>query len=289
MSEAAGQQTQETRFPAFVRGPAEAVGSLIMSVGDGLTEFGRLCLFLRETVVRLVRPPYYPDVIMYQMYQVGVKSLIIAVLAGSFVGGIFAIQINDQLLDFGAQAFLGGIAVSVTVREVGPIMIALLIAGRIGAFTAAELGTMNVTEQIDAIRCLGTDPIKYLVVPRFLACIVMSFVLTVVGIVIGIFGSVLVAWAIADVHPLFFSGRVLDMVTAFDFINGLWKSFFFGVLIATVCCYYGFNTRGGAEDVGRNVNTTVVVTGISLLATDYFLAVLSQWFMQTLIAFGLMN
>ncbi len=277
MSEAVAESRNPGLIRGLFRGPFEALGSLIFLIGVGIEEFGRLCLFLRETVVRLMKPPYYPDVIMYQMFQVGVKSLPIAVMAGSFVGGIFAIQINDQLQDFGAQAFLGGIAVSVTVREVGPLMIALLIAGRIGAFTAAELGTMNVTEQIDAIRCLGTDPIKYLVVPRFLACIVMSFVLTVVGIVIGILGSALVAWTIAGVHPLFYFSRVLDMVHVFDFVNGLWKSFFFGILIATVCCYYGFNTRGGAEDVGRNVNKTVVITGISLLATDYFLAVISGW------------
>ncbi len=276
MSNAAGQ-VSETRVPGLIRRPIEAVGILVNEIGAGIAQFGLLCLFLKETVVRLTKPPYYPDVVMYQMYQVGVKSLLIAVLAGSFVGGIFAIQINDQLIDFGAQAFLGGIAVSVTVREVGPLMIALLIAGRIGAFTAAELGTMNVTEQIDAIRCLGTDPIKYLVVPRFLACVVMSFVLTVVGIVIGILGSAAVAQLICGVSPLFYFSKVLDMVKVFDFVNGLWKSFFFGILIATVCCYYGFNTRGGAEDVGRNVNTTVVVTGISLLGTDYFLALITQW------------
>jgi len=285
MSDAA-QSTESSSLPGFIRGPVEAVGGVISDVAEGIRHFGVLVLFFRETVTRLARPPYYPDVIMYQMYQVGVKSLLIAILAGSFVGGIFAIQINDQLIDFGAQAFLGGIAVSVTVREVGPLMIALLIAGRIGAFTAAELGTMNVTEQIDAIRCLGTDPIKYLVVPRFLACIVMSFVLTVVGIVIGILGSAVVAWAICGVHPLFFFGRVLDMVHVFDFVNGLWKSFFFGILIATVCCYYGFNTRGGAEDVGRNVNTTVVVTGISLLAADYFLALISSWFYTLILKVG---
>lgn len=241
-----------------------------------LEEMGKLLHFMFEIMKASYSRTQYWDVVQYQLYQTGWRSVPIAVLAGVFVGGIFAIQIYDNLLDFGAVAMLGGISASITVREVGPLMIALLLGGRIGAFTAAELGTMNVTDQIDAMRCLATDPIKYLVVPRFYAMIVMSWVLTIIGIVIGVLGASLVSYAILNVNAHLFFSNVAALVDLYSFFSGLIKSMFFGVLISTVSCYYGFNVRGGAEEVGRNVNKTVVVLGIGLLGADYVLAVLND-------------
>ncbi len=255
---------------------AAAADALWRPFGAFLDELGRLLRFLREVLRAGLSRHQYWDVVRYQLYQVGWQSVPIAILAGVFVGGIFAIQIYDNLFQFGATAMLGGISASITVREVGPIIIALLLGGRIGAFTTAELGTMNVTDQIDAMRCLATDPIKYLVVPRYYALILMSWVLTVIGIVIGVLGASFVSWAICDVNVYLFFSNVASLVDLYSFLSGLVKSMCFGVLISTVSCYYGFYTSGGAEDVGRNVNKTVVVLGIGVLAMDYILAIVND-------------
>ena len=271
--EQAAQETELT--PAMKRLDRMAAG-IAQPVTDFLEEMGKLVAFFIQILKTSYSRNQYWDVVQYQLYQTGWRSVPIAVLAGVFVGGIFAIQIYENLLDFGAVAMLGGISASITVREVGPLMIALLLGGRIGAFTAAELGTMNVTDQIDAMRCLATDPVKYLVVPRFYAMIVMSWVLTIIGIVIGVLGASIVSMVILDVNPYLFFSNVASLVDLYSFISGLVKSMFFGVLISTVSCYYGFHVRGGAEEVGRNVNKTVVVLGIGLLGADYILAVLND-------------
>ncbi|MEW6777229.1 MAG: ABC transporter permease [Bdellovibrionota bacterium] len=262
--------------PAADTALERAAAVIARPVSGFLEEMGRLLFFLREIALAGWSRHQYWDVVRYQLFQVGWRSVPIAVLAGVFVGGIFAIQIHDNLYEFGATAMLGGISASITVREVGPLMIALLLGGRIGAFTTAELGTMNVTDQIDAMRCLATDPIKYLVVPRFYALIIMSWVLTVIGIVIGVLGASFVAWSIAHVNFYLFFSNIAALVDLYSFISGLVKSMVFGVFISTVSCYYGFHTRGGAEDVGRNVNRTVVILGIGLLCIDYVLAVLND-------------
>lgn len=271
--EQAAQKTELTGAMKVAESIATSIAEPLMAF---LEEMGRLVTFMFRIMKAGYSRTQYWDVVQYQLYQTGWRSVPIAVLAGVFVGGIFAIQIYDNLLDFGAVAMLGGISASITVREVGPLMIALLLGGRIGAFTAAELGTMNVTDQIDAMRCLATDPIKYLVVPRFYAMIVMSWVLTIIGIVIGVLGASIVSYAILNVNVYLFFSNVASLVDLYSFFSGLVKSMFFGVLISTVSCYYGFHVRGGAEEVGRNVNKTVVVLGIGLLCADYVLAVIND-------------
>lgn len=253
-----------------------AAGVIAQPVLGFLTELGNLMSFTALVIRRGLQRGQYWDVVSYQLYNTGWRSVPIAVIAGIFVGGIFSIQIYDNLAEFGATGMLGGISASITVREVGPLMIALLLGGRIGAFTTAELGTMNVTDQIDAMRCLATDPIKYLVVPRFYSLIIMSWILTVIGIVVGVLGASLISWAINDVNLYLFFANVTGLVDLYSFISGLVKSMLFGILIAAISCYYGFYTRGGAEEVGRNVNKTVVILGISLLLFDYVLAVLND-------------
>jgi len=270
------QALSRPETPAWISRSAALVDAFWRPFAGFLDELGRLLRFLGE-VLRAGRSRHqYWDVVRYQLYQVGWQSVPIAILAGVFVGGIFAIQIYENLFQFGATAMLGGISASITVREVGPLMIALLLGGRIGAFTTAELGTMNVTDQIDAMRCLATDPIKYLVVPRYYALILMSWVLTVIGIVIGVLGASVVSWFICNVNFYLFFSNVASLVDLYSFLSGLVKSMCFGVLVSTVSCYYGFHTHGGAEDVGRNVNKTVVVLGIGILALDYVLAILND-------------
>ncbi len=244
------------------------VGAGVLGFVEG---FGSLNLFFFRSLVLLCRNGVSMRSTLAQMYQSGVHSLSTTVVAGLFVGAIMAIQINMQLVDFGAEAFLGGLSTSVTIRNVGPVLIAFILSGKVGAYTSAELGTMRVTDQIDAIRCLGTDPLVYLVLPRLVAVIASSFILLVVGLMVTIAGGLILSWVKLGVSPEAFLQNVPTIVNGTSLAMGMTKSLVFGLLIGVTCCYRGYHATGGAAGVGRTVRQAAVQTLVAIIIADFAL------------------
>jgi phospholipid/cholesterol/gamma-HCH transport system permease protein len=182
-----------------------------------------------------------------------------------------AIQINQELRDFGAQAFLGGVTASVTIRNVGPVLIAFILSGKVGAYTSAELATMQVTDQMNAIRCLGADPLRYLVCPRLCAVVATSFLLLVSGLMTAIGGAALMATRLG-VNDLSFIGNIPRLVSWWSVGTGMVKSLAFGWVIANISCYQGYIASGGAVGVGATVRRTAVQTLVSIIVVDYALS-----------------
>jgi phospholipid/cholesterol/gamma-HCH transport system permease protein len=225
----------------------------------------------------LVTTRFEPRAFLYQMEQMGVKSFGIAAATAIFVGIVMAIQFAFSLERFGARDSVGRIVGLSEARELAPSLTALVVGTRIGAGIAAELGSMAVTEQIDAIRALGADPIKKLVVPRVLAGIVIMPLLTVFALVLGIGSAALVCNLTFGISIPFFITTAMDAIWVEDFLSGIGKTPFFGFLIAILGSHFGITTRGGTEGVGRSTTTSVVVVAISILVAD---AVLTQLFMS---------
>lgn len=237
-----------------------------------ITELGSLCLFTSQLVRVLCGSR--PDIkeITRQMYNVGVRSVPVIASMGIFVGAILAMQVHLQLKDFGAEGFLGGVSAAVTIRNVGPVLIAFLLSGKVGAFTAAELATMQVTDQISAIRVLGTDPIQYIIVPRFIAVVLSSFLLLVIGLSIATIGGMLMGEAQLGVNAIQYVGNIPRLVDLWGIGVGVVKSFVFGCLIATVCCYQGYRATGGSEGVGKSVKSSSVITLVSIIVMDFMIS-----------------
>ena len=224
--------------------------------------------------------PFYAADVMQQMDAIGVQSLFIVVLTGFFTGMVLALQSSVSLETFGATIYLGHLVAASMIRELGPVLAGLMVAGRVGSGIAAEIGSMRVTEQIDALHTLGTDPIKKLVTPRLLAALVMLPVLTVINDLVGIVGGNVIASLSVGVPSSLYWRTVWDQIAADgftlrfipnDFIQGLSKPFVFGGIIAITACYYGLTTTGGTEGVGQSTTRTVVAASISILIVDYFM------------------
>ncbi|HUG02516.1 MAG TPA: ABC transporter permease [Longimicrobiales bacterium] len=224
--------------------------------------------------------PFYARDAVIQMDKIGFGSLPIVTLTGLFTGMVLALQSSVELSRFGADIFIGNLVGASMIRELGPVLASLMVASRAGSGIAAEIGSMRVTEQIDALRSFGTDPIKKLVTPRLLAALVVMPMLAVVCDAFGIFGGMLVAVFSLGVPPdaylrgvwgtLAESGFMLFIVPR-DFVGGLLKPFVFGGIIALTGCYYGLYTTGGTEGVGRSTTQAVVTASVLILAVDYFL------------------
>ncbi len=206
------------------------------------------------------------------MYRVGVQSFPIVVVTAVLVGAIMVIQSGLYIEQYQAHGLLGWGAGYAILREVGPILIGLMFSGRVGANNTAELGTMKVTDQIDALRALAIDPVAYLVMPRFLAMIVMMFLLVVVGNFTALIGGAVTSQVLLGVDMMLFYQSVVTYVLLDDLWHGLIKSVMFGFAIAVISCYFGLATRGGAVGVGRAVNASVVGSAIAIFAIDYFVA-----------------
>jgi phospholipid/cholesterol/gamma-HCH transport system permease protein len=228
----------------------------------------------------MVSRPFYARDFVVQLDAVGVGSLGIVFLTGLFTGMVLALQSSIEMERFGATIYIGRLVGASAVRELGPVLTALMVAGRVGSGMAAQIGSMKVTEQIDALHVIGTDPIKKLVAPRLVAALVMLPLLTVITDLIAILGGLLIAvlklGLSADLYlrsvyqTLAASGFLFTFIPK-DVLAGLIKPFFFGAIIAITGCYYGFQTRGGTEGVGVSTTRAVVTSSILILATDYFL------------------
>lgn len=234
-----------------------------------IDEMGRTVQFFFLILETLVRRPCSRAEIFLQIWKVTAQSFLTTGMAGFFVGAIMTVQFTLQMKEFGALGFLGGLATSGTIREVGPLLIAFMLAGKVGAYTSAELGTMRVTEQIDAIRCLGADPIQEIILPRFLGIIVASFFLLGLGLMMSIGGGMLMGQLFAGVNSQEYLRHVPTIVTSTSIVSGLIKCFVFAVLLATVCTYKGFSASGGAKGVGLAVVGTAVTTMVGIVVADW--------------------
>lgn len=252
------------------------MAGMLVAVGapvrQAVTYLGALTHLGVSGVLRLAVPPHNLRPIVQHMDRIGVQSLPIALLTALFVGMVFALETAYGLQKFGADAMLGvGVALAI-VRELGPVMTAIMVGSRVGSGMTAELGAMRVAEQIDAMRALGADPVKMLVTPRLLATLVVLPLLTVLADIVGIVGGMLIAGVELRMSHRRFLAVVLQTLTVGDVTSGLVKALGFGGIIATVACYEGLQTTGGTEGVGRATTATVVITALLILASDFFLS-----------------
>ena len=230
-----------------------------------LTEIGGLSVFVQELFSVAYRKGIKQKDVLDQLWKVFIQSFPTTAMAGFFVGGILTLQFTLQVKTFGALGFLGGLATSSTVREVGPLLIAFMLSGKIGAFTSAELGTMRVTEQIDAIRCLGADPLQEIILPRFLGIIFASFFLLVGGLFMSIFGGMLMGVLFSGINPEEYIRHIPTLVSKVSLINSVFKCFVFAFVLAAICTYKGYTASGGSKGVGIAVVSTSVQTMNHLL------------------------
>jgi phospholipid/cholesterol/gamma-HCH transport system permease protein len=236
-----------------------------------LAETGRLTLFTFSALVNCVRAPIYWRMLGQQMMRIGYFSLPVVGLTAFFTGGALALQIYVGSNRFGVESVVPNIVVLGITRELGPVIAGLMVAGRVAAAIAAELGTMRVTEQIDALTTLSTNPVKYLVVPRLVASVVTLPLLVLVADAIGVFGGYVVSTESLGFNGATYIKNTVDFVTNGDVSSGVIKAAVFGFVIALMGCYNGFHSKGGAQGVGAATTNAVVSSSILILAANYFL------------------
>lgn len=257
----------------------EAAKETVLEVQDYFTLAWKSLRFI------FARPFYGADLVQ-QMDAIGVQSLVIVILTGFFTGMVLALQSSVQMEQFGATIYIGRLVTASMVRELGPVLAGLMVGGRVGSGIAAQLGSMRVTEQIDALNTLGTDPIKKLVTPRVLAALIMLPILTVITDFVGILGGNVIATLYVGIPTSLYWRTVWEQIAVggfvfryipSDFIMGLSKPFVFGGIIAITGCFYGLRTSGGTEGVGVATTKAVVTASITILIVNYFMAQLLLW------------
>ena len=219
----------------------------------------------------LVTPPHYRRELVTQMDSIGVQSLSIVVLTGMFTGMVLALQSAASLDAFGARPYVGRLVCISMVRELGPVLTALMVTGRVGSGMAAELGSMVVTQQIDALRVLGSDPVRKLVAPRLGAALIMVPLLTVISDTVGIFGGSLISIFNLKLSWEFYWRSVGNAMVINDLLMGFLKPLVFGLILSSVGCYMGLNTTGGTQGVGLSTTRSVVVASVTILSSDFFI------------------
>jgi phospholipid/cholesterol/gamma-HCH transport system permease protein len=239
-----------------------------------MIEMGKVVTFLIQTLRWCTSRPFYLKNLLKQMEQIGVNSVPVVLTTAMSTGMVLALQSYTGFKRFGAESLIGAVVSLSMTRELGPVLTGLMVAGRAGASMAAELGTMKVTEQIDALYTLATNPMKYLVVPRFLASTIMMFFLTALGMFIGIVGGYFVGVKVLGTNPVTYINQSIDNTVVSDIWYGLIKALVFGAVVGLIGCYKGFNTEGGAEGVGKATTGAVVVSCMLILILDYFLSAL---------------
>jgi phospholipid/cholesterol/gamma-HCH transport system permease protein len=239
-----------------------------------LASVGRLAIFTIDAIATGIRPPYYPRQIGRQMLEIGYYSLPVIGLTAIFTGAVLALQSYSGFSRFNAESSIATVVVLSITRELGPVLSGLMVAGRIGAAFAAEIGTMRVTEQIDALTTLSTSPQKYLIFPRLLSGVLMLPVLVVAADIIGVFGGYLVSIHRLGFAPGPYLTSTFDFLTRNDVVSGLWKAAAFGFIVALMGCYHGYHSKGGAQGVGQATTNAVVSASILIFFANYFLTAL---------------
>ncbi len=237
--------------------------------------FSRLlaaCFLGGQVFLHLLQGRIHRRNTLEQMSIVGPESLSIALVTAGFVGMVFTIQVAREFINFGATTTVGGVLALALARELVPVLTAVVVAGRVGSAFAAEIGTMRVTEQIDALYMLKSDPIDYLVVPRVLACALMLPILDLLALIVGIIGGLFIAYSLYDIDPSVFLKSVKTFVELWDIFSSMLKSLIFGALIAVIGCSWGLTTTGGAKGVGQSTTTAVVTSLLAVFITNFFLS-----------------
>ena len=247
--------------------PLAVIGRIFLAF---LAAVGRVSVFTSRAVSLTFVPPYYPGLILRQMMAIGYYSLPVVGLTAVFTGAVLALQIYIGSSRFNAESAVATIVVIGITRELGPVLAGLRVGGRVGAAMAAELGTMRVTEQIDALITLQTNPFKYLVAPRLIAATLTMPLLVLVADIIGVMGGYVIGTERLGFNPVNYLKNTFEFLEAIDVISGLVKAAVFGFIIALMGCYHGFNSKGGAQGVGRATTDAVVSSLILILAADYF-------------------
>ncbi|NOZ24507.1 MAG: ABC transporter permease [Nitrospirae bacterium] len=249
--------------------PIEMLGRMII----GFTrELGSVLILLSVALKQLVMPPYEIKNTFKQMLEIGIRSLPVVFITAVFTGMVLSLQTYTGFKRFGAETLVGTVVALSMTRELGPVLTGLIVAGRAGAAMAAELGTMRVTEQIDALETLATNPVKYLVVPRFISGVLMLPALAIVTDIVGIIGGFVVSVGLFGANSVSYWNKTWDYLELDDIYSGLIKASFFGASIALISCYKGFYTEGGAEGVGKATTGAVVLSSMTILVSDYFLS-----------------
>ncbi len=251
--------------------PGRLIRNAVESLYNNLAEVGELALFGWRVLVGSFRLPYR-GTFTPVAYMIGVRSVPVVMITGMFIGMVLAVQAYGEFALVGLATQLGSIVNTSVVRELGPVLAATMLAGRVGSAMAAELGTMRVTEQIDALDCLGANPVRYLAVPRFLACVLLIPLLTVLANFMGVMGGAIICVYIYHIDAHFYWRNASGVITMYDVVTGLVKPMFFGAAIAVLSCHRGFKSEGGAEGVGRAATNAFVTSFIAILALDFFLA-----------------
>jgi phospholipid/cholesterol/gamma-HCH transport system permease protein len=236
-----------------------------------LTYVGGAAKLLFEAIYYGIRPPYQLSLILEEIESIGIQSLTVVNVIAFFTGMVLALQTAAALSRFGAKGFIGVVVALSVVREIGPVFTGIMVAGRVGSGIAAEIGSMKVTEQIDAIRVMGANAVKRLVVPKLIASIVALPLLTIVAVALGIVGGLIISMMEFQVTSYYYFTTILEKLTFPDVTSGIGKTFFFGLIIAIIGCYQGMTTKGGTVGVGRATTSTVVVSSILILVSDFFL------------------
>ena len=240
-------------------------------IHDSLVDVGGITDLAWQTIRETIRGPLEKQLLIAQFDQIGVRSLSIVGITSLFIGMVLALQTAYSLEQFGGKLFIGKVVSLSLVRELGPVLMSLMVGGRVGAGMTAEIGTMKVTEQIDALRALATNPVKKLVVPRVLSTTLMFPLLTIISCAVGIFGGLVIAVGNLHLDANFYLRSVIDTVKYNDLASGIGKTFFFGFAVGLIACYNGLRTTGGADGVGRATTVTVVASAITVLILDFFL------------------
>lgn len=267
------REAEDPMIKALVR-QCEQLGGTTLRFFEGV---GTACVLLFKSVYLAILPPYQNRLLFRQMDVIGISSLPVVMVVNAFVGMVFALNSYSGFNRFGAADFTAPVVALAITREMAPVMTALIVAGRAGSAMAAEIGTMKVTEQIDALWTLATNPYNYLVVPRLLAATIMMPLLTLFADGVGIWGGYLVSVGLMGQNPQVYINGTWHGLIASDVFGGMFKATVFGFLVAIVCCHFGFATKGGAEGVGKSTTRSVVFSFVAILIADFFLTRLLNW------------
>lgn len=252
-----------------------AITSMTIALGGRVTNvaqmFGGAWLLFMEVMRDIWKKPTYPRLVVEQIYQIGVRSTGLVLITAAFTGMVMALQFGLGLEKFGGKLYVPKIVSLSIVREIAPVFCSLMLAARVGAGIASEIASMVVTQQIDAIRVLGTSPIKRIVIPRMLGCLIALPLLCFLGNIVGIGGALLVGVTELGLDAGFFYNKVLTTITMLDLLTGVGKTFFFAFSISITACYFGLNVKGGTQGVGLTTTKAVVVSSMSILISDFFL------------------
>jgi len=229
---------------------------------------GALAILLAQTLRLIFVPPVKMERVLLQAKRVGPGSWAIACLVAFFIGMIMSLQMAYQMKQLSAEIYIPGVVAVALARELGPVLTALIVAGRMGAGITAEIGSMTVTDQVDALKAFAVNPVQYLVVPRFLALVFMLPLLTIFSDLVGLIGAFMICIFKLNISPALFFTMIGQSLDAMDITTGLVKTLFFGAIIALVGCHYGLNVKGGAEGVGRSTTASVVISFILIIMAD---------------------